>query len=119
MLAELLDHADTFTAAHAGLSVSMLAESMLADAPDFSNIEPNSNGIPKSGVLFVIAQITLWIGLGLCFLVMVGGVITWVAGHIAGGIHISERAKGNILRAFAGGIVLGAAGGLWTWITAL
>lgn len=114
MLPDLLGHADLLARAGPGL-----ATAVLADAPDFSDIEPNSNGIPKAGVLFTLAQILLWGGLGIMFLILVGSVITWGAGHVAGGIHISERAKGNALRAMFCGIVLSAAGGIWTWLTAL
>ncbi|MGH3625451.1 MAG: hypothetical protein ACRDQ5_27350 [Sciscionella sp.] len=87
--------------------------------PDFSHIHPNSNGVPKAGVLFTLAQIFLYFGLGICFLVLLGGVIVWVGGHMAGGIHLSERAKSNVLRAMVGGVFLTAAGGIWTWVTTL
>lgn len=87
--------------------------------PDFSHIAPNSDGVPKSGVMFTIAQVILYFGLGICFIVAVGGIITWVSGHMAGGMHLSQNAKTNILRAAAGGIFLTVAGGIWTWITAL
>jgi hypothetical protein len=61
----------------------------------------------------------LYFGLGICFLVLLGGIITWVGGHMAGGMHLSQNAKTNMVRAGFGGVALTAAGGLWTWITAI
>lgn len=87
--------------------------------PDFSNITPDSRGVPKSGVMFTIAQVILFFGLGICFLVLLFGIITWVGGHIAGGMHLSQNAKTNMIRAGFGGIALTAAGGIWSWITAV
>lgn len=87
--------------------------------PDFSNITPDSRGVPKSGVMYTIAQVILFFGLGICFLVLLFGIITWVGGHIAGGMHLSQNAKTNMIRAGFGGIALTAAGGIWAWITAV
>ena len=87
--------------------------------PDFSNITPDSRGVPKSGVMYTIAQVILFFGLGICFLVLLFGIITWVGGHIAGGMHLSQNAKTNMIRAGFGGIALTAAGGIWTWVTAV
>jgi hypothetical protein len=87
--------------------------------PDFSKITPDSRGVPKSGVMLTIAQVILYFGLGICFLVLLGGIITWVGGHMAGGMHLSQNAKTNMVRAGFGGVALTAAGGLWTWITAI
>ena len=85
--------------------------------PDFSNIAPDSKGVPKSGVIFTIGQVVLYFGLGICFLVLLLGIVTWVGGHLAGGMHLSQNAKTNMIRAAFGGIALTSAGGLWTWIT--
>jgi hypothetical protein len=87
--------------------------------PDFSKITPDSSGVPKSGVMYTIAQVILFFGLGICFLVLLFGIITWVGGHIAGGMHLSQNAKTNMIRAGFGGIALTAAGGIWSWITAV
>lgn len=87
--------------------------------PDFSNITPDSRGVPKSGVMFTIAQVILYFGLGICFIVVLGGLIVWAAGHMIGGAHLSQNAKSNMLRAGLCGIALTAAGGLWTWIIAV
>jgi hypothetical protein len=88
-------------------------------APDFSKITPDPSGVPKTGVLFVIAQVILYVGLGVSFIVLLFGIVTWVGGHIAGGMHLSQNAKTNMLRAGFGGILLTAAGGIWTWITSV
>jgi hypothetical protein len=85
--------------------------------PDFSKITPDPRGVPKTGVLFVIAQVILYVGLGVSFIVLLFGIVTWVGGHIAGGMHLSQNAKTNMLRAAFGGVLLTAAGGMWTWIT--
>ncbi|KAA2245937.1 hypothetical protein F0L68_40970 [Solihabitans fulvus] len=87
--------------------------------PDFSNIGPDSSGVPKTGVILTLAKVMLFIGLGICFLVLLGGVIVWVSGHMAGGMHLSQNAKTNILRAGVGGIALTSAGAIWTWITSV
>jgi hypothetical protein len=87
--------------------------------PDFSNITPDPRGVPKTGVLYVIAQVIMYVGLGISFIVALLGIVTWVGGHIAGGMHLSQNAKTNILRAGFGGILLTAAGVLWTWITSV
>jgi hypothetical protein len=87
--------------------------------PDFSTITPDARGVPKSGVLFTIAQVILYFGLGISFIVLLGGLVTWVGGHLASGIHLSQNAKSHMLRAGFGGILLTAAGGLWTWITSV
>lgn len=87
--------------------------------PDFSNITPDSQGVPKSGVMYTIAQVILFFGLGICFLVLLFGIITWVGGHLAGGMHLSQNAKTNMIRAGFGGVALTAAGGIWSWITAI
>lgn len=110
MFAELIHHATAFLTA---------TQTPQPGPPDFSHIAPNSDGIPKSGVMFTIAQVILYFGLGICFIVAVGGIVTWVSGHMVGGMHLSQNAKTNILRAAAGGIFLTVAGGIWTWITAL
>jgi hypothetical protein len=86
--------------------------------PDFSKITPDARGVPKTGVLFTIAQVILYVGLGVSFIVLLFGIVTWVGGHIAGGMHLSQNAKTNMLRAAFGGVLLTAAGGIWTWITA-
>lgn len=88
-------------------------------APDFSKIAPNSDGVPKSGVMFVIAQVTLYFGLGLLFLVGCWELIKWGAGHQFGGMHVSQQAKANIARVVVCGVALTVVGGMWTWITAL
>jgi hypothetical protein len=85
--------------------------------PDFSKITPDARGVPKTGVLYIIAQVILFIGLGVSFIVLLFGIVTWVGGHIAGGMHLSQNAKTNMLRAGFGGVLLTAAGGIWTWIT--
>lgn len=87
--------------------------------PDFSTITPDARGVPKSGVMFTIAQVILYFGLGISFIVLLGGLVTWVGGHLASGIHLSQNAKSHMLRAGFGGILLTAAGGLWTWITSV
>ena len=86
-------------------------------APDFSNIQPDSRGVPKSGVITTLAQIILWVGLSISFLMFIGSIIGWVAGHQAGGMHVSQNAKVNMLRALFGGRCLTAAGAIWTWFT--
>jgi hypothetical protein len=85
--------------------------------PDFSNITPDPRGVPKTGVLYTIAQVLMYVGLGLSFVVALFGIVTWVGGHIAGGMHLSQNAKTNMLRAAFGGILLTSAGAIWTWIT--
>jgi hypothetical protein len=87
--------------------------------PDFSKITPDSRGVPKSGVMYTIGQVILFFGLGISFVVLLAGIVTWVGGHLAGGIHLSQNAKSNMLRAGFGGILLTTAGGLWTWITSI
>lgn len=113
MVAELIHHIHQATVLLIG------APTPAPGPPDFSHIAPNANGLPKSGVMFTIAQVILYFGLGICFIVAVGGIVTWVSGHMAGGMHLSQNAKTNILRAAAGGIFLTVAGGIWTWITEL
>lgn len=88
-------------------------------APDFSHIAPNSNGVPKSGVMFTIAEVTLFFGLGVCFVIGVWELITWGVGHKVGGMHISQNAKASLVRVLFVGIALTVAGGIWTWITGL
>lgn len=85
--------------------------------PDFSNIQPNSKGVPKSGVLITIGEVLLYFGLGISFLVFAGAIVVWIAGHMAGGMHVSQNAKTNMLRAGFGGVFLTAAGAIWTWLT--
>jgi hypothetical protein len=87
--------------------------------PDFSKITPDSRGVPKSGVMYTIGQVILFFGLGISFVVLLAGIVTWVGGHLAGGIHLSQNAKSNMLRAGFGGILLTTAGGLWSWITSI
>lgn len=87
--------------------------------PDFSKITPDARGVPKSGVMFTIGQVILYFGLGISFIVLLGGIVTWVGGHLASGIHLSQNAKSHMLRAGFGGILLTTAGGLWTWITSV
>ncbi len=87
--------------------------------PDFSKITPDARGVPKSGVMFTIGQVILYFGLGISFIVLLGGIVTWVGGHLASGIHLSQNAKSHMLRAGFGGILLTTAGGLWTWITSI
>ena len=85
--------------------------------PDFSRIEPNSRGVPKTGALVTIGEVMLYIGLGVSFLVFVGGIVAWIAGHAIGGMHVSQSAKTTMLRAGVGGLALSAAGAIWTWFT--
>lgn len=104
--------------------VLLVADGVLAQppppgGPDFSNIRPDPRGVPKAGVMFTIAQVLLFFGLGVSFIVLLGAIIVWVAGHMAGGMHLSQNAKTNMLRAGFGGILLTTAGGVWTWFTAL
>jgi hypothetical protein len=87
--------------------------------PDFSKITPDSRGVPKSGVMYTIGQVILFFGLGISFVVLLAGIVTWVGGHLASGIHLSQNAKSHMLRAGFGGILLTTAGGLWTWITSI
>jgi hypothetical protein len=87
--------------------------------PDFSKITPDARGVPKAGVMFTIGQVILYFGLGICFIVLLGGIVTWVGGHLASGIHLSQNAKSHMLRAGFGGILLTTAGGFWTWITSV
>ena len=87
--------------------------------PDFSKITPDARGVPKSGVVFTIGQVILYFGLGVCFLVLATGIISWVGGHLAGGYHLSQNAKTNMVRAGFGGIALTGAGGFWSWITSI
>lgn len=61
----------------------------------------------------------MFFGLGICFVVLLAGIVVWVGGHLAGGMHLSQNAKSNIIKAAFGGIALTAAGGLWTWIVAI
>ncbi|GGM67905.1 hypothetical protein GCM10012275_43100 [Longimycelium tulufanense] len=89
----------------------------VAEPPDFSNIGPDDSGVPKSGVLYVAARVLLFFGLGILFLVLVGGIILWAAGHIFEGIHLTQRAKTYITRAVIGAIALTSIGGIWTWLT--
>jgi hypothetical protein len=70
-------------------------------------------------VMYTIGQVILFFGLGISFVVLLAGIVTWVGGHLAGGIHLSQNAKSNMLRAGFGGILLTTAGGLWTWITSI
>jgi hypothetical protein len=88
-------------------------------APDFSHIAPSSDGVPKSGVMYTIADVTLFFGLGICFVVGLWELITWGVGHKAGGMHISQNAKASLVRVLFVGIALTVAGGIWTWITSL
>src|SRR5262245_53510760 len=67
--------------------------------PDFSKITPDARGVPKSGVMFTIGQVILYFGLGISFIVLLGGIVTWVGGHLASGIHLSQNAKSHMLRA--------------------
>lgn len=110
MSAELIHHATVFLAAPAPPPPG---------APDFSHIAPNSNGVPKSGVMFTIAQVTLFFGLGICFVVGIWELISWGVGHKAGGMHISQNAKFSLVRVLFVGLALTVAGGIWTWITSL
>lgn len=87
--------------------------------PDFSKITPDSRGVPKSGVMFTISQVLLFFGLGIAFVVLLAGIVTWIGGHLASGMHLSQNAKSHMLRAGFGGILLTTAGGLWTWITSV
>jgi hypothetical protein len=91
----------------------------LAEPPDFSDIGPDSNGVPKAGALHTAAQVLMFFGLGISFLALLAGLIGWVAGHMAGGMHISQNARSHILRAGVGGILITSAGAIWTWITAV
>ncbi|GAA3791561.1 hypothetical protein [Amycolatopsis tucumanensis] len=97
----------------------VLAQQPPPGGPDFSNIAPDSKGVPKSGVMYTIAQVLLFFGLGICFVVLIGGIVVWVGGHMAGGMHLSQNAKTNMVRAALGGILLTSAGAVWTWIVAV
>lgn len=103
MLVELVHHAGTAFLADPG-------------GPDFSNIGPDSKGVPKSGIMLTVGSVLLYFGLGIAFLVVVSGIIMWFSGHVIGGVHISNQAKSYILKAFVGALALTAAGGIWTWI---
>ncbi|MGB3439496.1 MAG: hypothetical protein WBA97_12160 [Actinophytocola sp.] len=87
--------------------------------PDFSKITPDARGVPKSGVMFTIGQVILYFGLGVSFIVLLCGLVTWASGHLVSGIHLSQNAKSHMLRAGFTGIALTTAGGLWTWITSV
>jgi hypothetical protein len=108
MFAELIHHTTTF-----------LTGAPPPGAPDFSNIAPNSDGVPKSGVMFTIGEVILFFGLGICFVVGLLELITLGVGHKAGGMHISQNAKSSLVRVVFVGIILTVAGGIWTWITSL
>jgi hypothetical protein len=113
MLTELIHHA--VIAVHAATP----APTPQPGAPDFSHIAPNSNGIPKTGILFIAPQVTMYIGIALLFLVGLWELIKWGAGHQFGGMHVSQNAKANLARVIVVGILITVAGGIWTWITAL
>ena len=87
--------------------------------PDFSNISPNDNGLPKAGMFVLIAQVLLWAGLGMMFLVFVWGLIAWGGGSAFKNTGWSEDAKAKITKAGLGGLALTAAGAIWSWIIAL
>jgi len=87
--------------------------------PDFSKITPDARGVPKSGVMFTIGQVILYFGLGISFIVLLCGLVTWASGHLVSGIHLSQNAKSHMLRAGFTGIALTTAGGLWSWITSV
>lgn len=87
--------------------------------PDFSKITPDARGVPKSGVMFTIEQVILYFGLGISFIVLLCGLVTWASGHLVSGIHLSQNAKSHMLRAGFTGIALTTAGGLWSWITSV
>lgn len=105
MLIDIYHHASSFYLAQGG--------------PDFSHIGPDARGVPKAGVITTIAQVILYFGLGILFVVLIAGVVTWGAGHLVGGMHVSQAAKANIIRAGFAGIVLTASGGIWTWIVSV
>src|ERR1700742_93808 len=74
--------------------------------PDFSKITPDARGVPKAGVMFQIGQVILWFGLGISFLVLLCGLVTWAGGHLVSGIHLSQNAKSHMLRAGFTGVAL-------------
>jgi hypothetical protein len=118
MVIELLPHLTAWVHA-AGPPQPPVAPPPQPGAPDFSHIAPNANGVPKSGVIFVIAQIILWVGLALLFVAGIAEVIKYAIGHQMGGMHISQQAKTNLARVLLCGLLLTAAGGIWTWWTAV
>lgn len=113
----LTDLAPQALSAAEHLTAIALAQPPTGGGPDFSTIAPDSRGVPKTGALVTIGQVMLFFGLGISFLVFVGGLIAWIAGHAVGGMHMSQSAKSTMLRAGFGGLALSAAGGIWTWFT--
>ena len=64
----------------------------------------------------MIANILMYIGYGGAFLAFLIGLIMWIVGHKIGGRHVLDEGKSTILRVMAGGMILGSAGAIWTWV---
>lgn len=87
--------------------------------PDFSNIQPNSRGVPKAGIFVVIAQVLMYAGLGVLFIVFAAGLIMWGGGSMFKNTGWTEDAKSKIFKAAGSGVLVTAAGAVWTWIIGL
>ncbi len=119
LIHHLLIHYDNTVPVHDQVTTPPAAPTGDDGGPDFTHIKPSSAGVPKTGWIFIVAQVIMFFGLGVSFLMALGGIVGWVAGSVFGGQHISQQAKGHMLRAAIGGVALSAAGGLWTWITSI
>ncbi|GGM79413.1 hypothetical protein GCM10012275_57500 [Longimycelium tulufanense] len=89
------------------------------EPPDFSNIGPDSNGVPKSGIFNTIAEVLMYGGLGVLFIALLAGLILWGGSSIIKNANWAEDAKGKIAKAGIAAILVTAAGAFWTWILKL
>jgi hypothetical protein len=83
---------------------------------DFTQFHPSNEGLQQLDIWKVIANILLYVGFGGAFLAFLLGLIMWVIGHKVGGRHVLDEGKTTILRAIGVGMILGSAGGIWTWV---
>lgn len=99
--------------------VTRAAELYYADGPDFSNIGPDSKGVPKSGIVETIAEVLMYFGLAVLFIVLLVGLIGWGMGNVFKNSTWGEDNKVRIFKAAGGAVLVTAAGAFWTWIIKL
>ncbi len=83
------------------------------------NVKPTlPKALGKLDMWSTVAGVLMWLGYVVGFLVLIGCIIMWSSGGKIFGRHVGEEAKATAVRVCAGGLLLGSAGAIWSFVIA-
>jgi len=83
---------------------------------DFNDITVSDGGFKFFTTWKLLAGILMYAGYVIGFLAFLASIVVWCFGSKWFGRHTVDKAKIDLLLAAFGGVVLGSAGAVWTWL---